>query len=96
MSTEEQSSDHLDAVSQSPWANIYFYRDTTFDGLVLGTQAYAYHYAEDPSQANQYVSASRRILPTTQPSTTREMDVFLMNDASSGEKHHIPSTWWIC
>ena len=71
----------LDAVSQSPWANIYFYRDTTFDGLVLGTQAFAYHYAEDPSKPiNTSVPQGD---PAYNPAiNNKEMDVFLMNDAS--------------
>ena len=71
----------LDAVSQSPWANIYFYRDTTFDSLVLGTQAYGYHYAEDPSKPIN--TSVPQVDPAYNPAiNNREMDVFLMNDAS--------------
>ena len=71
----------LDAVSQSPWANIYFYRDTVFDGLTIGTQAFGYHYAEDVTKP---INTS---VPPGDPAyntaiNNREMDVFLMNDAS--------------
>ena len=71
----------LDAVSQSPWANIYFFRNTTFDGLTIGTQEYGYHYAEDVTKPiNTSVPVSD---PAYNPAiNNREMDVFLMNDAS--------------
>lgn len=71
----------LDAVSQSPWANIYFFRDTTFDGLTIGTQEFGYHYAEDPSKPiNTSVPQSDPAYNTAK--NNKEMDVFLMNDAT--------------
>ena len=71
----------LDAVSQSPWANIYFFRDTTFDGLTIGSQAYGYHYAEDPSKPIN--TSVPQLDPAYNPAlNNREMDAFLMNDAS--------------
>jgi len=57
-------------VSTSPYANIYFFRDTTFDGLTIATQNYGYHYLTDVTNS---VSAKKN---------NNEMDVFLMNDAS--------------
>ena len=57
-------------VSTSPYANIYFFRDTTFDGLTIGTQNYGYHYLTDVTNS---VSAKKN---------NDQMDVFLMNDAS--------------
>lgn len=71
----------LDAVSQSPWANVYFFRNTTFDGLTIGTQEYGYHYAEDVTKPiNTSVPANDPAYNTA--INNREMDVFLMNDAS--------------
>ena len=71
----------LDAVSQSPWANVYFFRNTTFDSLTIGTQEYGYHYANDVTKP---INTS---VPVSDPAyntaiNNREMDVFLMNDAS--------------
>ena len=71
----------LDAISQSPWANIYFFRNTTFDGLTIGTQEYGYHYANDVTKP---INTS---VPSNDPAyntaiNNKEMDVFLMNDAS--------------
>ena len=71
----------LDAISQSPWANIYFFRNTTFDGLTIGTQEYGYHYADDVTKP---INTS---VPSNDPAyntaiNNKEMDVFLMNDAS--------------
>ena len=59
----------LDAVSQSPWARIYFFRNTTFDGLTIGSQEYGYHYLTNVND------------PNSTPKNNKDMDVFLMNDA---------------
>jgi hypothetical protein len=56
-------------VSQSPWARLFFRRDTLFDSLRLTTTEYGYHYLTDPLD---YAST---------PKDNREMDVFLAQDA---------------
>ena len=71
----------LDGISQSPWANVYFFRNTTFDGLTIGTQEYGYHYADDVTKP------INTTVPSNDPAyntaiNNSEMDVFLMNDAS--------------
>jgi hypothetical protein len=58
-----------DRPSRSPWADIWFRRDLTFDGLDLTSTLYGYHYLTDPSD------------PLSQPKNNRDMDVFLCNDA---------------
>ena len=60
-----------DRVSQSPWSAVYFYRDTTVDGLTTSSQTYGYHYLSDPTNV------------TSTPKNNKELDVFLMNDATS-------------
>ena len=57
-------------VSTSIWAGIHFFRDTTFDGLTLGTQNYGYHYLTDVTNSS---SAKKN---------NADMDVFLMGDAT--------------
>lgn len=37
-------------VSQSPWADTYFYRDLVIDGLTVATTNFGYHYLEDATQ----------------------------------------------
>jgi hypothetical protein len=48
-------------VSQSPWADTYFYRDLTIDGLTVTTTNFGYHYLEDATQVQNtgptYVNA---------------------------------------
>jgi len=48
-------------VSQSPWADTYFYRDLTIDGLTVTTTNFGYHYLENPTQVQNigatYVNA---------------------------------------
>jgi len=58
-----------DRPSRSPWADIWFRRDKTFDGLDLTSTVYGYHYLTDPSD------------PLSEPKNNRDMDVFLCNDA---------------
>ena len=60
-----------DRISQSPWAAVYFYRETAIDGLTVATQNYGYHYLSDPS----VVSSTRK--------NNKDIDVFLMNDSTS-------------
>lgn len=38
-----------DRISQSPWARTYFYRDGTFDGLLIGSIDYSLNYAPSVS-----------------------------------------------
>ena len=57
-------------VSESVWAGVHFFRDTTFDGLTLASQNYGYHYLTDVTN-----SASAK-------KNNADMDVFLMNDAT--------------
>ena len=59
-----------DRVSQSPWVRMYFYRDTTFDGLTIATQNYGYHYLTD---ANDSAST---------PKNNKDLDVLLVNNSS--------------
>lgn len=40
-----------DMASASPWRTMYFYRDTTVDGLTTAPQNYGYHYLVDPTRA---------------------------------------------
>jgi hypothetical protein len=67
-------------VSQSKWANIWFRRDSEFDGLTKSSnngttllapmgQLFGYHYLTDPADVN------------STPRLNEQMDVFLMNDA---------------
>jgi hypothetical protein len=58
-----------DRPSRSPWADIWFRRDKTFDGLDLTSTEYGYHYLTDPSDI------------LSEPKNNRDMDVFLCNDA---------------
>ena len=58
-----------DRPSRSPWADIWFRRDKTFDGLTLTSTEYGYHYLTDPSDI------------LSEPKNNRDMDVFLCNDA---------------
>ena len=57
-------------VSESIWAGIHFFRDTTFDSLTLASQNYGYHYLTDVTNSS---SAKKN---------NADMDVFLMNDAT--------------
>lgn len=59
-----------DRVSESPWVRMYFYRDTTFDGLTIATQNYGYHYLSD---ANNSAST---------PKNNKDLDVLLVNNSS--------------
>jgi len=77
--------------SASKWANIYFRRDDSFDGLVRTSnnnhtglapvgQKFGYHYLTDPTDI------------TSTPRLNEDMDMFLMNDATilraiSGQGH---------
>lgn len=56
--------------SQSPWARIWFFRDTVFDGLTIAATNYGYHYLTDPYD------------PNSEAKNNTELDVFLMNDAT--------------
>ncbi len=58
-----------DRPSRSPWVDIWFRRDKTFDGLDLVSTEYGYHYLTDPSD------------PLSEPKNNRDIDVFLCNDA---------------
>jgi hypothetical protein len=58
-------------VSQSPWARVYFYRDTTIDGLTTANQNYGYHYLSNPS------------VRTSTPKNNKEIDCFMVNDSTS-------------
>ena len=58
-----------DRPSRSPWANLWFRRDKTFDGLVIGETEFGYHYLSDPSDR------------ASEPKNNRDIDVFLCNDA---------------
>lgn len=58
-----------DRPSRSPWADVWFRRDKTFDGLSLTSTEYGYHYLTDPSDI------------LSEPKNNRDMDVFLCNDA---------------
>jgi len=60
-----------DRVSQSPWVAVHFHRETTIDGNTVASQNYGYHYLSDPS------------LATSTPKNNKELDVFMMNDATS-------------
>ena len=87
-----------DRISQSRWARTYFYRDNVFDGMTANANTsvtgfaerglarggfpfvnprtgeidgfFGYHYLEDPGDVN------------STPRHNREMDVFMMNDAT--------------
>ncbi len=59
-----------DRASRSPWADIWFRRDLTFDGMVLTSTEYGYHYLTDPSDKS------------SEPKNNREIDVFLCGDAT--------------
>jgi hypothetical protein len=58
-----------DRPSRSPWVDVWFRRDKTFDGLDLASTEYGYHYLTDPSD------------PLSEPKNNRDCDVFLCNDA---------------
>jgi len=58
-----------DRPSRSPWVDVWFRRDKTFDGLELTSTEYGYHYLTDPSD------------PLSEPKNNRDNDVFLCNDA---------------
>jgi len=58
-----------DRPSRSPWVDVWFRRDKTFDGLDLASTEYGYHYLTDPSD------------PLSEPKNNRDIDVFLCNDA---------------
>lgn len=67
-------------ISQSPWADTWFYRDRLFDGLTIASGGdpyvvngntvgyFGHHYLTDPSD------------PSSTPLNNDQMDVFLMND----------------
>ena len=59
-----------DRVSQSPWVRTYFFRDTTIDGLTITSTNYGYHYLSNPA------------LSSSTPKNNKDLDVFLMNDAT--------------
>lgn len=70
--------------SQSPWADIWFYRDATIDGNATATGGlegkygtdssvvgyYGHHYLTDPSN------------PNSTPKNNNELDVFMLNDGT--------------
>jgi hypothetical protein len=58
-----------DRPSRSPWVDVWFRRDKTFDGLELTSTEYGYHYLTDPSDI------------LSEPKNNRDIDVFLCNDA---------------
>ena len=58
-----------DRPSRSPWVDVWFRRDKTFDNLTLASTEYGYHYLTDPSD------------PLSEPKNNRDCDVFLCNDA---------------
>lgn len=57
-------------ISQSPYVDTWFYRDTTFDGLTTASTNYGYHYLSNPLNKN------------STPKNNTELDVFLVNDAT--------------
>jgi hypothetical protein len=68
-------------ISTSPYAQIYFYRDSEFDGLSRSSNdgtttlapsgnKFAYHYLSDPTD------------PDSTPKPNNEMDVFLLGDTT--------------
>jgi len=59
-----------DRPSRSPWADIWFRRDETFDGMNITSTLYGYHYLTDPSDR------------ASEPKNNRDIDVFLCNDAT--------------
>ena len=59
-----------DRASRSPWADIWFRRDLSFDGMVLTSTEYGYHYLTDPSDR------------ASTPKNNRDIDVFLCGDAT--------------
>jgi len=59
-----------DRPSRSPWADIWFRRDLTFDGMQIATTEYGYHYLTDPSDS------------ASEPKNNRDIDVFLCGDAT--------------
>jgi len=58
-----------DRPSRSPWADIWFRRDTEFDGLELTSTEFGYHYLTDPSDR------------ASEPKNNKDIDVFMCNDA---------------
>ena len=59
-----------DRPSRSPWADIWFRRDLSFDGLAIAETEYGYHYLSDPSDR------------ASEPKNNRDIDVFLCGDAT--------------
>jgi hypothetical protein len=69
-----------DRPSRSPWADIWFRRDLTFDGMAIAETEYGYHYLTDPSDR------------ASTPKNNRDIDMFLCGDATilrqiSGQGH---------
>lgn len=74
----------IDSPSKSRWADLWFYRDISFDGLTITTGGtdeyydregnlagyYGYHYLIDPTDRN------------STPKNNKEIDVFLCNEAN--------------
>lgn len=58
-----------DRPSRSPWAQVWFYRDTKFDGLDIAETNWGYHYLTDPTNK------------ASLPKNNKDIDVFLCNDA---------------
>jgi hypothetical protein len=61
----------IDRVSQSPWAAVHFYRNTTIDDLTVVSQNYGYHYLSNPA------------VVSSTPKNNKDIDTFMMNDATS-------------
>ena len=57
-------------VSESPWARVFFRRDTVIDGLRITPYEFGYQYLTDPLDFS------------SQPKNNDEMDVFLCADAT--------------
>ena len=63
----------LPGVSQSPWARLFFRRDTVIDGIRVTPIEYGYHYLTDPLDYSSI------------PKNNDEMDVLLCNDATRAQ-----------
>ena len=59
-----------DRESNSPYANIFFYRNKTIDSLTVTSVNYGYHYLVDPEDSNSDAKHNNSI------------DAFLLNDSS--------------